>query len=398
MTAADGGDQHGTDHHDAELAALISLIRLPGVGPVRLNWLLSCGTARVVLAELRAGRLPVDLPQAPFGVTQKLVNEWVREARIGDPSSMLERERADITAVLAPGAPAWPFADDPEPPLVVFAQGDLDLLDPSRPRVAIVGTRRCTSVGRRVAHDLGAGLAAAGVDVVSGLASGIDTAAHVGALEAGGRPIAVIATGLDVVYPAANRSLVSQVRREGLVLTEACRGTKPERWRFPARNRLIASLVRAVVVVESHAEGGSLHTVDEAIERGRLVLAVPGATTSPASQGTNQLLVDGAPPVRHAADVLDSIGWLAPPGPHPVPELATSGLARPTETAGPGPEDPLSRWVLGEVRAGPCHLDALATEATRPVADVLSCVHSLVEAGLVVLDGGTVSLRQQPPR
>ncbi|MEM7341882.1 MAG: DNA-processing protein DprA [Actinomycetota bacterium] len=386
--------------HNAELAARITLLHLPKVGPARLRWLLSGGDARSVVADLCGGRLPAHLPRAPMGVTSTLVERWVAAARTVDVGSILATERVDGTTVLGPASPGWPFHHDPEPPLVLFAQGDLQQLATDRQRVAIVGTRRCTGVGRQVAHDLGAELAASGVGVVSGLASGIDTAAHVGALEAGGHPIAVIATGLDVAYPAANSPLLAEVRRTGLVLTESKRGTRPERWRFPARNRLIASIVGAVVVVESHAEGGSLHTVDEAIERGCPVLAVPGAVTSSASAGTNQLLVDGAPPVRAAADVLDAIGWapsLAVPAVSGPPSASGGGGGRGVDVTG-AEESDLAAWVLREVRAGPVHLDTLATEAAEPVAAVVACIQALAERDLVEIDGGSVSLRQQPPR
>jgi DNA processing protein len=174
--------------------------------------------------------------------------------------------------------------------------------------VAVVGTRRCTRYGREVAAELGEGLAAAGVAVVSGLALGIDAAAHVGALRGGAPPIAVVGCGLDVVYPRANRGLWQQVAATGVVLGEWPLGVAPVAWRFPARNRLIAALADVVVVVESHDRGGSLSTVAEAARRDRPVMAVPGPVRSPASAGANRLLADGCAPVCGLDDVLVALG------------------------------------------------------------------------------------------
>ena len=190
-----------------------------------------------------------------------------------------------------------------------------------------------------MAHELGRELAAAGVAVVSGLAAGIDGAAHRGALAAGAAPpVGVVAAGLDVVYPPHQSELWQAVAAAGLLLSEAPPGARPERWRFPARNRIIAALADVVVVVESHARGGSMHTVDEADRRGRDVFAVPGSVRNPAAAGTNALLAEGRapacsadrraggarprggprppapptgarPPTRPTASVLDRLGW-----------------------------------------------------------------------------------------
>jgi len=203
------------------------------------------------------------------------------------------------------GEPAYPglLAEDHEAPPVLFSIGSLQALD--RPRVGMVGTRRTTGYGRDVARELGRDLAQAGVAVVSGLAAGIDGASHEGALAAlAGPPVAVVGSGLDVVYPAHHKGLWRQVAETGLILSEAPLGARPEPWRFPARNRIIAALSQVLVVVESHAAGGSFHTVRAAAERGVSVMAVPGPVRSPASAGTNRLLCEGCAPVCEAADVL----------------------------------------------------------------------------------------------
>jgi DNA processing protein len=221
------------------------------------------------------------------------------------------------------GDPGYPpvLAADHKAPAVLFCRGDIGVLD--RPRVAVVGTRSATHYGEEVAAELGRDLARAGVVVVSGLALGIDGAAHHGALAAGSAPPAgVVATGLDIVYPRRHARLWEQVATRGLLLSESPLGTRAAPWRFPHRNRIIAALAQVVVVVECHRRGGALHTVEGAIERGTPVMAVPGSVRSPASVGTNALLSEGCQPVRDADDVLAALdleraGQPAPPPPPP---------------------------------------------------------------------------------
>ncbi len=248
----------------------------------------------------------------PGGLIQRVLDDadvraaWQRAGR----ASLLEDvwERCDRLGVrvLVHGATGYPalLLDDPLPPPVVFARGDLGLLDGRR--VAIIGTRNATAAGRDTASTLGRQLAAAGVHIVSGLARGIDGCAHHGALEAdgGGRPIAVVASGHDVIYPREHQALWRLVGEQGLLLSEAPPGTSPEAYRFPLRNRLIAALAEVVIVVESREHGGSLITVNEAIQRNVPLMAVPGGVHNRAAVGTNQLIRDGAGVVVDATDVL----------------------------------------------------------------------------------------------
>jgi DNA processing protein len=235
-------------------------------------------------------------------------------------------------AVRLLGASGYPaaLADDHQVPPILFSRGDLDVLD--GPRVAIVGSRRCTRYGRDVAFDLGRDLAHAGVRVVSGLALGIDGAAHLGALAAGdgaAPPVGVVGSGLDVVYPRAHARLWDQVAEAGVLLSEAPLGARPEPWRFPARNRILAALADVVVVVESRATGGSRHTVDAAEARDVTVMAVPGPVRSASSAFTNELLHAGRGPARDAADVLVALSLQG----HLVrmPKDAVRGVARPDD-------------------------------------------------------------------
>jgi DNA processing protein len=215
---------------------------------------------------------------------------------------------------------------DPPPGLFLRGSADAQLL--SAHAVAIVGARNCSSYGRQVARLLGRELAAAGLVVVSGLARGIDGEAHRGALEAGGATVGVLGCGIDRDYPAANTQLARGICENGLVVSEYAPGVEPAPWRFPARNRIIAGLCLATVIVEARDRSGALITADFALEAGREVFAVPGEITSSLATGTNALLRLGATPLTSAADVLEPLGLeAARAGPPDVGEDAAAVLA-----------------------------------------------------------------------
>ncbi|MCU1468171.1 MAG: protecting protein DprA [Actinomycetia bacterium] len=211
---------------------------------------------------------------------------------------------------------------DARMPRVLLGEGDRpDAF--AAPRVAIVGTRAATPMGLADAIEIGAFCARAGITVISGLAIGIDGAAHTGALDAGGLTVGVVATGLDVMYPRRHERLYERVREQGLIVGENDYGTQPLPWRFPIRNRIIAALADAVVVVEATATGGARITADDAARFGRDVYALPGSRRNPAAAGCNALLLDGAKPLLDPADILFALGrggtveggWRAPPPP-----------------------------------------------------------------------------------
>jgi DNA processing protein len=301
-----------------------------------------------------------------------------------------------------PGQRDYPSAlvDDPERPGVLFWRGELGHLD--RPCVAIVGTRRATHDGRSVAFELGRDLAAAGVCVVSGLALGIDGAAHAGVLSVrpsspATGPAGVAASGVDVPYPRRHAALWEQVIEAGVMLSETLPGRPPQAWRFPARNRIIAALASMVVVVESHAAGGSLITADAAIARGVEVRVVPGPVHSSASAGSNQLLYDGPGPVRNAQDVLDALGFFAAPSAAAGRGRATTalrhrrrlpgGMSRPPDTPPPdGRAESLpreARQVLEAVGWQPTLLSQVVDRTGLPVGTAARALESLETAGLV---------------
>ncbi|HEY8028138.1 MAG TPA: DNA-processing protein DprA [Gaiellaceae bacterium] len=199
-----------------------------------------------------------------------------------------------------------------DPPVGLFARGDAPLDVLARPAVAIVGARACSGYGASVARSLGRELAGAGLVVVSGLARGVDGEAHRGALDAGGTTVAVLGCGIDRDYPAAHADLARRIAETGLIVSEYAPGVEPAPWRFPARNRVVAGLCAASIVVEARERSGALITADLALEEGREVFAVPGEITSALSAGTNGLLKLGAAPLTAAGDILASFG-IEPP-------------------------------------------------------------------------------------
>lgn len=279
-----------------------------------------------------------------------------------------------VTAIGEPGYPAC-LALDRQPPAVLFYRGDLTLL--AGRRVAIVGTRNATASGRESARQIASGLAEAGVHVVSGLARGIDGCAHsaIAHLPMPGRPIAVVASGPDVVYPREHGALWEAVASSGLLVTEAPPGTSPEAHRFPLRNRIIAALAEVVVVVESRSRGGSLITVTEAMERGVQLMAVPGAPHNRAAVGTNNLLREGAAVVVDAQDVLDMLSI----DHHRSSPAVGEQRPRPSRT---------DRAVYELCADRPRTIDALASSSGRSLIDVAMAIARLEHAGWVAQADG----------
>jgi DNA processing protein len=283
----------------------------------------------------------------------------------------LARAAARGIAAIGRYDPRYPpaLAAIPDPPPVLWTLGEIDA---SRDRlVAIVGSRAASAYGLAVAERLAHGLAAAGVTVVSGMARGCDAAAHAGALAAGGRTIAVLGSGPDVVYPAEHDTLHARIAVTGAVVSEWAPGTPPLPRHFPLRNRIISGLCRATVVIEASEKSGSLITAACALEQGRDVMAVPGPVVGERHRGSHGLLRDGARLVAEAEDVLEELGWDRGPGGTPM--------------AG-GRLDPL----LAHLPAGEdCDLDTLAARSGQAPAALLSRLMELELAGLVKrLTGG----------
>lgn len=379
MCRSQAVDQHPGLPEEAYLVALASL---PQMGPARLAALIEGRAAREVWRELCAtGATGASGADGAVGellgsTAERVVAGWHRRANEIDVARLWQRHLLAGVEVAGTGSAAYPapFLDEEHPPPLVVLQGDRGALD--GPRVAVVGTRDCTRYGRDVAFELGRELAASGVRVVSGLALGIDGAAHAGALEArAAPPVAVVGSGLDVVYPRRNQSLWRAVADAGLLLSEHPLGTAPAAWHFPARNRLIAALADIVVVVESHARGGALHTATEAAQRGRPVMAVPGSVRSNASEGANRLFDEGAHVCLGPGDVLALLG------------LDTPARQRGVEGRRPGP-DPADACVLEAMGWEPIALERLVLRTGMDLGSLTLALDRLEAAGWVARRAG----------
>jgi DNA processing protein len=256
-----------------------------------------------------------------------------------------------------------------DPPAQLFLRGSADVGLLSQPAIAVVGARACSAYGRSVARSLARDVAAAGLVVVSGMARGIDGEAHRGALDGGGRTIAVLGCGIDRDYPAAHAELARRIAHDGLVVSEYEPGIEPAPWRFPARNRIIAGLCRATLVVEARERSGALITADFALEEGREVLAVPGEITSSLSDGTNGLIRLGATPLQSAADVLD------------LYDLAT--VVRTTAPLGPA-----AQALLAHLSSAALTGDELVRAAALDSAESAAALMELELAGRVTVEDG----------
>ena len=291
-----------------EAAWITALLSLAKMGPRRLDELIELtGSARSGWERIRT-----DASLRVPNTSAQIIEDWrVATGGFDVSDRWAAMNQLGITATL-PGDAGFPqrLLEDIHRPRIIYQRGVL----PDRPTIGIVGTRTCTAYGQRCAFELGQALAEAGIAVVSGLALGIDASAHNGALtgESSGVAIGVVGSGLDVVYPRHNRQLWERVAERGVLLSETPPGIKPAAWRFPARNRIIAAMSDAIVVIESHERGGSLLTVDEAQLRDVPVGAVPGPITSAAAAGTNRLLADGATPILDVDDIFAMIGFSAP--------------------------------------------------------------------------------------
>lgn len=285
------------------------------------------------------------------------------------PDGVMERVERLGVDVLTLEDSRYPrlIAEIPVPPPVLFVKGEL--LPEDERALAIVGTRRTTSYGRQVAGQLASELAGAGLTIVSGLARGIDGIAHQEALAAGGRTIAVLASGVDIIYPPEHQRLAEQIVASGALIADYPPGTKPDAPNFPARNRLISGLSLGTVIVEAPARSGALITANFAADQGREVFAVPGNVLSSTSEGTNRLLREGARLVRTAADLLDDLGISAAAPSLPVQApLALS-------------DD--ERRLFAMVGKEPQHIDELVAAAGLPIAQGVALMTMLELKGFV---------------
>ena len=298
------GDSIGSSL-DPDLLDLLRLTMVPGVGPK---------TCRTLLERFGSARKVLDAPESSLrevpNVGHKLAEKVARARRDVDAEAELDLCRRMGVQVVAQGSAGYPptLGEIPDPPSLLYVQGSIEPAD--QLAIALVGSRKCTPYGLRIAERLATSLARVGLTVISGLARGIDAAAHRGALTGGGRTIAVLANGLGEVYPPEHEELARQVAASGALISESPMGQSPLAGLFPQRNRIISGLSLGVVVVEATPRSGSLSTAKHATEQNREVFAVPGPVDSISSRGCHYLIRDGARLVETVDDILEELGPL----------------------------------------------------------------------------------------
>ena len=305
--------------------ALVALNLLPDIGPVRVRNLLSrFGSAQAVLAATQADLSQVD--KVGFKAANNIIR-WRELIDLDGELRRIDQFGANIVTTDDSNYPAL-LRQIYDPPLVLYVRGTLRPEDAYA--IAMVGTRQSTLYGRQTAERLARQLAASGVTVVSGGARGIDSASHEGALQSGGRTIAVLGTGLDIVYPAENVKLYQRIAEQGAVITQFPFGRKGDKQSFPIRNRIVAGMTQGTAVVEANRASGALITANFATEYGRTVYAVPGRVDSPRSAGCHDLIKDGAQLCESAEDVLAEFSHLQAIEPE-EPEIPMPTLSHPEQ-------------------------------------------------------------------
>ena len=349
-----------------------------GIGPARLDRLVEyCGSLeaawRATPGDMLASGLDARSMQA-LSAGQRTIDldaELERVARTG--IKLLTREDASYPAALA---------HIPAPPPLLYVRGQIAAVDAWS--IAVVGTRSPTSYGKEVTQRLAGDLAGVGLTIVSGLAIGVDTLAHRSALEQGGRTIAVLACGADLVYPERNQALADEICAAGAIVSEFPLGTKPTPQMFPVRNRLISGLALGTLVVEAAYGSGALITVEYALEQGREVFSVPGSIFSKMSQGTNALIRNGAAIATQAQDILDA--------------LNLSTLAVQQEVQAAFPAEPAEAALLEFVSYEPQHVDELRRACGLPIAEVSALLAMMELKGLVRQAGALQFVRVHEQR
>ncbi len=354
------------------LAAWLRLTLIPGIGGETQRKLLTAfGLPETVFASGHGAISAVIGDKA-----SRLLLETDNSEAIATAVAWAQSDQHDIVTLADPEYPQA-LLEIPDPPSVLYVRGRLELL--KQPALAIVGSRNPTPQGIQNAERFAAALAESGLVIASGLALGIDAAAHRGALAAGGNTVAFIGTGIDRIYPARNKELALAIAAKGAIVSEFPLGTPVTAFNFPKRNRLISGLSRGVLVVEAAVESGSLITARLANEQGREVFAIPGSIHSPQARGCHQLIKQGAKLVETAQDVLEELRWMTPVPSHvEVSGDSDSALAASESDA-----------MLDTMGFDPCSLDELAVRSGLP-ADVLSVrlLHLELDGCIASVPGG----------
>lgn len=342
--------------------------KVSGIGAARLRALLD------YFGDLEtAWNAPAhDLRQA--GLDRRSLDNLLRTRGALDLDAELERLARARVHLLTWEDPSYPrnLREVYNAPPVLYVRGTIEERDEWA--VAVVGTRRASVYGKEAARMVAGGLARAGVTVVSGMARGIDTVAHRACLDAGGRTIAVLGCGVDVIYPRQNAQLAAEIVQRGALVSEYALGTRPDAGNFPPRNRIISGLTLGTVVIEAGLGSGALITADFAAEQGREVFAVPGSVFAKGSRGTNQLIQQGAKMVGTVSDVLE--------------ELNLTMVSEQAQARAVIPENETEALLLGHLSAEPIHVDDLGRAVRLPIAEVSSTLALLELKGIVRQVGG----------
>ena len=308
------------------------------------------------------------------GLDQRALGNFMTMRSTISLDGAMEKIERQGARVLTWDDPAYPprLLNIYNPPPVLYVKGDI--LEEDQWAVAVVGTRGATVYGKEAARQIAGNLARNGLTIVSGLARGIDSEAHRAALDAGGRTIAVLGSGVDVIYPAEGRKLAQTVVKRGALVSEYAMGTRPEAGNFPPRNRIISGLSLGVVIVEAGERSGALITADFALEQGREVFAVPGNIYRKKSLGTNKLIQQGAKPVLSVEDVLE--------------ELNLTMVSQQAEVRAVVPENETEAALLEYITADPVHVDEIGQKSGLPIAQVSSTLALMELKGMVRQVGG----------
>ena len=353
----------------ADLAYRVALHRIHRLGSVRF------GILERAFPDLRDAWRASEGDLVAGGLDARTAQAIVRARTEADPESEIDRLESSGTHAFARVDPAYPsrLREIDDAPPVLYVRGTLSPDDDYG--VAVVGTRRATAYGRQATAELSRGLAAAGVTIVSGLARGVDTIAHRTALDTGGRTIAVLANGLDTIYPPENRRLAEEITEHGAIVSDYPLGTKPRADFFPRRNRILSGLSLGTLVIEGDVKSGAMITAKFATEQNRDVFAVPGSIFSPQSRGPLSLIRDGAMPISSAQEILEALN------------LARLGAQLDFGRAAPPASDE-ERTLMGVLTREPQHIDEVARQTGLAAAMVSGTLALLELKGLVRDVGG----------
>jgi len=340
-----------------------SLIR--GVGPAKFSLL------KERFGDLKRAWFASASELRACGLDPSTVKKIVSQRPLISPEREIEKLEREGVRALTWDDPEYPsrLREIHDPPPVLYVKGEL--LPEDETSITVVGSRKCTSYGKEAARRIVRELVESGFTIVSGLALGIDAIAHRAALEAGGRTLAVLGCGLDIVYPKENRRLAGEIAESGALLSEYPLGTKPKPEHFPRRNRIMSGISLGVLVVEAKERSGALITAEFALEQNREVFAIPGSIFSPSSRGTNRLIKEGAKLVQSAEDVLEELN------PHIIPKRLS---AKPSL---PASEDEREGRILSLLSEGPLHIDELCRRSGIPAGDMAGLLTLLEMKGAI---------------